>query len=83
MPKAALEFLHKPDEAAGLKAAEKAWWGDYGEGHDPWVATALRGFEPFVDPVATLEFVALSRRVFAQMPGLDVEDEAGAEASDD
>jgi hypothetical protein len=47
------------------------------------VATALRGFEPFVDPVATQEFAELARRVFAQMPGLDVEAEAQAEASDD
>jgi exodeoxyribonuclease V gamma subunit len=83
MPKAALEFLRRDEEAAGLVAAEKAWNGDYGEGRDPWVATALRGFEPFVDPLATQEFIGLSRRVFAHMPGLDVEDEAQAEAGDD
>jgi exodeoxyribonuclease V gamma subunit len=83
MPKAALEFLHRDEEAAGLKAAQKAWFGEFGEGRDPWVATALRGFEPFVDPVATREFAELARRVFAQMPGLDVEAEAQAEASDD
>ena len=77
MPKAALEWLCGKDEAAGLKAAEKSWHASYGEGQDGWVATALRGAEPFVDEGATARFMALSREVFARMPGLPADGEAG------
>jgi exodeoxyribonuclease V gamma subunit len=83
MPKAALEFWRKGEEAAGLKAAEKSWHGDFGEGRDPWVNMALRGAEPFVDEAATRRFVGLARFVFEKMPGLEVQDEAESEAGDD
>jgi exodeoxyribonuclease V gamma subunit len=83
MPKAGLEFLRGKDEAAGRKAAEKSWGGEFGEGRNPWVAAALRGAEPFVDEDATQRFQGLSRFVFAQMPGLEVGGEAEAEAGDD
>jgi exodeoxyribonuclease V gamma subunit len=82
MPKAALEFLRKDGEAEGLRAAEKSWRGDFGEGGDAWVATALRGAEPFADDEATQRFAGLSRFVFAKMPGIELADEA-AEAGDD
>jgi exodeoxyribonuclease V gamma subunit len=82
MPKAGLEFERGKDEAAGTRAAEKSWHGDFGEGRNPWVAIALRGALPFVDAAATQRFRELSRFVFAQMPGLGVEHAVESEAVD-
>ena len=81
MPKAALKFLQGKDEAKGVRDARDSWQHErFGEGRDPWVATALRGAAPFLDDDATESFKGLSRFIFAKMPGLDVA--ADAEAAD-
>jgi exonuclease V gamma subunit len=83
MPKAALDFLQGKDEAKGLRDARDSWRHErFGEGRNPWVATALRGAEPFVDEGATERFKGLSRFVFAQMPGADAPADADAEPAD-
>ena len=80
MPKAGFALLQHEDAARALREAEASWRGNFGEGNNPWVSTALRGAEPFVDPAATLRFAELAREVFADLPGLDVD---ATEVADD
>src|SRR4249919_2648210 len=80
MPKAGFAFLQHEDAARALREAEGSWRGTFGEGNNPWVITALRGAEPFVDSAATLRFAELAREVFADLPGLEVE---ASEVADD
>jgi hypothetical protein len=83
MPKAALAFFVGKDEAKGLRDAKDSWQHErFGEGRNAWIATALRGAEPFVDDDATECFKGLSRFVFKEMPGADAPADADAEAAD-
>jgi exodeoxyribonuclease V gamma subunit len=84
MPKAGLAFLRGKDEAKGLRDARDSWQHErFGEGRNPWTATALRGAEPFVDDDATECFKNLSRFIFKAMPGADLPAAAAdAEAAD-
>jgi exodeoxyribonuclease V gamma subunit len=79
MPKAGLELVRADDEAKGLRDAEKSWRGDFGEGRDAWVSTALRGEAPFVDAEATRRFARLAREVFDRLPGWNIDADEEAE----
>jgi exodeoxyribonuclease V gamma subunit len=81
MPKAGLHFVNAADADKARAAAMNSWLlANGGEGNDRWVATALRGAQPFVHESATQEFAEIARAIFEGLPGVDA---AGAEGEDD
>jgi exonuclease V gamma subunit len=72
-PKAGLNFVQQADAAKARDKAFKSWTSDQGgEGGDRWVATALRGAQPFLHEAATQRFAELARVVFVGLPGVEV-----------
>jgi exodeoxyribonuclease V gamma subunit len=82
MPKAGVHFVQMADPDKARGAAMASWqMANGGEGNDRWVATALRGAQPFAQEAATQRFSELAREVFRDLPG--VKSAESAEARDD